>query len=195
MNEFEEIRGCLIEMKDLSSLMIDLAFSSVMYNSEDIAEEVYLLEEKMDDLTVHVKKLALRAAKHEDDPESLLSIIDLADINERISDAAYAIADIVLRDIEPHPIIRKIMEDTEEELGRVTVRPGSVLIGKTLAQLKLPSKIGTRILAIKRGDRYIYNPGKDDTIEEGDVLIAVSPDMDKLRKLAGEEVEEEEEED
>ncbi|WP_456368043.1 potassium channel family protein [Thermococcus sp.] len=192
MNEFEEIRGCLVEMKDLSSLMIDLAFSSVLYNSEDIAEEVYLLEERMDDLTVHVKKLALRAAKHEEDPESLLSIIDLADINERISDAAYAIADIILRDIEPHPIIRKIMEDTEEELGRVTVRPGSVLIGKTLAQLKLPSKIGTRILAIKRGNRYIYNPGRNDTIEEGDVLIAVSSDIDKLKKLAGEEVEENE---
>ncbi|EEB74595.1 potassium channel family protein [Thermococcus sp. AM4] len=191
MNELDEIRNCLIEMKDLSALMVDLAFSSVLYNSEDIAEEVYLLEEKMDDLTLKVKRLALRAAKHEEDPESLLSIIDLADINERISDAAYAIADIILRDIEPHPIIRVIMEDTEEELGRVTVRPGSILIGKTLKQLKLPSKIGTRILAIKRGSRYIYNPGKDDIIEEGDVLIAVSPDLDKLRKLAGEEVEEE----
>lgn len=192
MSELDEIRNCLVEMKDVSALMVDLAFSSVLYNSEDIAEEVYLLEEKMDDLTLKVKKLALRAAKTEEDPESLLSIIDLADINERISDAAYAIADIILRDIEPHPIIQKIMEDTEEELGRVTVRPGSVLIGKSLKQLKLPSKIGTRILAIKRGSRYIYNPGKDDVIEEGDVLIAVSPDLDKLRKLAGEEVEEEE---
>ncbi|WP_297064963.1 potassium channel family protein [Thermococcus sp.] len=191
MNEFDEIRNCLVEMKDLSALMIDLAFSSVMYDSEDIAEEVYLLEEKMDDLTLKVKKLTLRLAKKEEDPESLLSIIDLADINERISDAAYGIADIILRDIEPHPIIQKIMEDTEEELGRVTVRPGSVLIGKTLEQLKLPSKIGTRILAIKRGERYIYNPGRKDTIEEGDVLIAVSSDMDKLRKLAGEEVGEE----
>ncbi|WP_297508683.1 potassium channel family protein [Thermococcus sp.] len=192
MDEFEEIRNCLIEMKDLSALMIDLAFSSVMYNSEDIAEEVYILEERIDDLTLKVKKLALRAAKKEDDPESLLSIIDLADINERISDAAYGIADIVLRDIEPHPIIMEIMEDTEEELGRVTVRPNSVLIGKSLEQLKLPSKIGTRIIAIKRGDRYIYDPGKKDTIEEGDVLIAVGSDLDKLRKLAGEEVEEEE---
>ncbi|WP_461863248.1 potassium channel family protein [Thermococcus sp.] len=192
MNEFEEIRNCLVEMKDLSSLMIDLAFSSVMYNSEDIAEEVYLLEERMDDLTLKVKKLALHAAKKEDDPESLLSIIDLADINERISDAAYGVSDIILHDIEPHPIIIEIMKDTEEELGRVRVHKGSILVNKSLAQLKLPSKIGTRILAIKRGSRYIYNPGKDDTIEEGDVLIAVGSDLDKLRELAGEEVEEEE---
>lgn len=190
MDEFDDIRNCLIEMKDLSALMIDLAFSSVMYNSMDIAEEVYLLEERMDDLTLKVKRLALRAAKKEEDPESMLSIMDLADINERISDAAYGVADIILRDIEPHPIILSIMEDTDEELGRVTVRRGSVLAGKTLKQLKLPSKIGTRILAIKRGTHYIYNPGKDDTVEEGDVLIAVGSDLDRLRGLAGEEVEE-----
>lgn len=192
MNELNEIKNCLVEMKDISSLMIDLAFSSVMYDSEDIAEEVYLLEERMDDLTLKVKKLALNAAKKEDKPTKLLSVMEVATINEQISDAAYKISEIVLRDVEPHPIIRKIMEDTEEELGRVTVRPGSILHGKTLGQLKLPSKIGTRILAIKRGTRYIYNPGKDDTIEEDDVLIAVSSDLDKLRKLAGEEVEEEE---
>ncbi len=192
MNELEEIKNCLVEMKDLSSLMIDLAFSSVMYNSEDIAEEVYLLEERMDELTLKVKKLALKAAKDEEKPTKLLSIIEMANINEAISDAAYKIADLILRDVEPHPIIQRIMEDTEEELGRVTVRSGSLLIGQTLKQLKLPSKIGTRIVAIKRGTRYIYNPGKDDTIEEGDVLIAVGSDLDKLRELAGEEVEEEE---
>ncbi|NPA48123.1 MAG: potassium channel protein [Thermococci archaeon] len=191
MTEEEDIREYLVEMKDLSALMVDLAFSSVMYNSDEIAEEVYLLEERMDDMTLTVKKLALREAKKEEEPERLLSVIDLADINERIADAAYSIADIVLRDIEPHPIIRAIMEETEEELGRVRVHPGSVLIGKTLQQLKLPSKTGTRILAIKRGNRYIYNPGKGDWIEEGDVLIAVSSDMDKLRKLAGEDVDEE----
>lgn len=191
MNELDEIRNCLIEMKDLSSLMVDLAFSAVMYNSEDIAEEVYLLEERMDELTLKVKRLALLVAKKEEDPVKLLSVIDMADINEQISDAAYKISDLILRDVEPHPIIKKIMEDTEEELGRVTVHPASLLIGKTLKQLKLPSKIGTRILAIKRGTRYIYNPGKDDKIEEGDVLIAVGSDLDKLRKLAGEEVEEE----
>ncbi|ANF21864.1 potassium channel family protein [Thermococcus piezophilus] len=191
MNELDEIRNCLIEMKDLSSLMVDLAFSAVMYNSEDIAEEVYLLEERMDELTLKVKRLALLVAKKEEDPVKLLSVIDMADTNEQISDAAYKISDLILRDVEPHPIIKKIMEDTEEELGRVTVHPASLLIGKTLKQLKLPSKIGTRILAIKRGTRYIYNPGKDDKIEEGDVLIAVGSDLDKLRKLAGEEVEEE----
>ena len=43
MKELEEIKDCLIEMKNLSSLMVDLAFSSVMYDSEDIADEVQRL--------------------------------------------------------------------------------------------------------------------------------------------------------
>ncbi|CAB49139.1 potassium channel family protein [Pyrococcus abyssi] len=191
MRELEEIRNCLIEMKNISSLMIDLALSSVMYNSEEIAEEVYLLEEKMDELTYKVKKLALEAAKKIDEPESMLSVIEMANINEQISDSAYEIADIVLRDVEPHPIIRKIMHDVDEEIGRVKVKKGSILIGKSLRQLKLPSKIGVRIIAIKRGNKYIYDPQSSEVIQEGDTLIAVGAGVDRLRELAGEEEEEE----
>ena len=200
MKELEEIKDILIEMKNLSSLMIDLAFSSVMYNSEDIADEVYILEDKVDDLTLKVKKLALNAAKYEENPDKLLSIIEMATINEQISDSAYEIADLVLRDVEPHPIIRKIMHDVEEEIGRVKVNEGSILIGQTLKQLKLPTKIGVRILAIKRGTRYIYNPSKDEEIREGDILIAVGSGIDRLREHSneveeeGEMFEEEEEE-
>ncbi|AFK21901.1 potassium channel family protein [Pyrococcus sp. ST04] len=192
MKELEEIKDCLIEMRNLSSLMVDLAFSSVMYNSEEIAEEVYLLEEKIDELTLKVKKLALRAAKNLDDPESMLSVIEMATINEQISDSAYEIADIILRDVEPHPIIRKIMHDVEEEIGRVRVHEGSILIGKSLKQLKLPSKIGVRLIAIKRGNRYIYNPSSDEVIKQDDILIAVGAGIDKLRELSNERSEEEE---
>ncbi|AEC51663.1 hypothetical protein PNA2_0747 [Pyrococcus sp. NA2] len=184
MKELEEIKNCLIEMKNISSLMIDLALSSVMYNSEEIAEEVYLLEEKMDELTLKVKKLALEAAKKIEDPESMLSVIEMASINEQISDSAYEIADLILRDVKPHPIIRKIMHDVEEEIGRVTVKKDSILVGKSLRELKLPSKIGVRIIAIKRGPKYIYNPPGNEVIKEGDTLIAVGAGMDKLREIA-----------
>jgi len=190
MKELEEIKDCLVEMKNLSSLMVDLAFSSVMYNSEDIADEVYLLEEKMDKLSLKAKMLTLKAAKHEKNPENLLSIIEMATINEQISDSAYEIAELVLRDVEPHPIIRKIMHDVEEEIGRVKVNRGSILIGKSLKQLKLPTKIGVRLIAIKRGSKYIYNPSKDEKIKEGDILIAVGSGIDRLRKLSNEKGEE-----
>jgi len=190
MKELEEIKDCLIEMKNLSSLMVDLAFSSVVYDSEDIADEVYILEEKMDELTLKVKKLALRAAKYEENPEKLLSIIEMATINEQISDSAYEIADLVLRDVEPHPIIRKIMHDVDEEIGRIKVNKGSILIGQPLKQLKLPTKVGVRLIAIKRGGRYIYNPSKDEKIEEGDILIAVGSGIDRLRELSNEKGEE-----
>ncbi|HDD31014.1 MAG TPA: potassium channel family protein [Thermococcus litoralis] len=190
MKELEEIKDCLIEMKNLSSLMVDLAFSSVMYDSEDIADEVYILEEKMDELTLKVKKLALRAAKHEENPEKLLSIIEMATINEQISDSAYEIADLVLRDVEPHPIIRKIMHDVDEEIGRIKVNRGSILIGQPLKQLKLPTKVGVKLIAIKRDGRYIYNPSKDEKIKEGDILIAVGSGIDRLRELSNEKGEE-----
>lgn len=92
--------------------------------------------------------------------------------------------------MEPHPIIRKIMHDVDEEIGRIKVNKGSILIGKPLKQLKLPTKVGVRLIAIKRGGRYIYNPSKDETIEEGDVLIAVGSGIDRLRELSNERGEE-----
>ncbi len=38
----------LTEMKDTSELMVDLAYSAMVYDDEDIAEEVLNLEDKMD---------------------------------------------------------------------------------------------------------------------------------------------------
>ena len=41
------LKDLLIEMKDTSELMVDLAYSAMVYDDEDIAEEVIRLEEKI----------------------------------------------------------------------------------------------------------------------------------------------------
>jgi len=47
---FEEIVTRFVELKNTSELMIDLAYSSLMLNSKELAEEVERLEEYMDKL-------------------------------------------------------------------------------------------------------------------------------------------------
>lgn len=44
------VRETLIQMKDISELMIDLAYSSALFNNKELAEEVMALESKVDDL-------------------------------------------------------------------------------------------------------------------------------------------------
>lgn len=48
----------------------------------------------------------------------------------------------------------------------------SFVIGKSLEQLKLPTKFGINVLAIKRGPKDInITPRADDIITEGDILV------------------------
>ncbi|HWR25590.1 MAG TPA: PhoU domain-containing protein, partial [Methanosarcina sp.] len=53
------LKDLLTEMKDTSELMVDLAYSAMIYDDEDIAEEVLNLEDKMDTLDYHMKMAAM----------------------------------------------------------------------------------------------------------------------------------------
>ena len=44
----DELDLMLLELKDTSELMIDLAYSSLLYNNREIAEEVFQMEEALD---------------------------------------------------------------------------------------------------------------------------------------------------
>ncbi len=63
----------------------------------------------------------------------------------------------------------------ELELAEVTVHPSSDLVGKTLAGAGVRQRFGIIVVALKHGETRIFNPGPDERIEAGDVLVALGP--------------------
>jgi voltage-gated potassium channel len=63
----------------------------------------------------------------------------------------------------------------ELELAEVTVHPSSELVGKTLAGAGVRQRFGIIVVALKHSDTSIFNPGPDERIEAGDVLVALGP--------------------
>ena len=53
MNKIETM---LLELKDTSEFMVDLAYSSLLYNNSEIAEEVIFLEGRMDELGAAIQE-------------------------------------------------------------------------------------------------------------------------------------------
>ena len=49
------VRELLTEMKDTSEIIVDLAYASLMYNSENMANRVRELETEMDDLKFAIR--------------------------------------------------------------------------------------------------------------------------------------------
>jgi voltage-gated potassium channel len=63
----------------------------------------------------------------------------------------------------------------ELELAEVVVHPSSDLAGKTLAGAEVRQRFGIIVVALKRGEESTFNPGPDELIEAGDVLVALGP--------------------
>jgi len=166
------VRDLLIEMKNLSELMIDLAYSAALFNSLELAKEVLELEERVDTLAYILNMNAMLAARDAEDAEALVGVSVVASAADKISDAAADIAIIVLREIGVHPIVREAFEKVEERLARAEVKPNSILVGQRIGELELAAKIGVDIIAIRRGKEWIINPKEEEVIEKGDVLIA-----------------------
>lgn len=59
---------------------------------------------------------------------------------------------------------------------------------RTLKELRLPTKYGINVMAIKRGDDINVSPYADDIILEGDVLVVIgsTKDIEKLEQSVGE---------
>jgi uncharacterized protein with PhoU and TrkA domain len=183
--KFEEIVEKFVELKDTSELMMDLAYSSLLLNSKELAEEVQRLEEYVDKLHTDFELLVLSSGFKKEEAKGFLGLIRLGVVTEKIADAAAEIAEVVLREIEPHPVLKLTIEEAKETVTYIKVSENSPLVNKTLRDAKVHEETGMWILAIRRGDKCI-RPKPETKIQVDDVLIAsgYAEGEEDLKKLA-----------
>jgi len=171
------VEDIVLEIKDKSELMVDLAYSSLIYDNRTIAEEVYDLENLIDELHQNIQKETLELVDNQKlSVRDALAILRLAELGENIADAAQEIADVVLRDVELHPILKMSIRESDQVFTRIEVEKESVLCGKTLGELKLASETGMTVIAMRHGNRWLYGPTKKTRIDPGDILFAKGPE-------------------
>jgi uncharacterized protein with PhoU and TrkA domain len=178
MPQFEKVEykpipvsDLLVEMKNLSELMIDLAYSAALFNDKELAEDVIELESRIDTLAYLLDMEIMIAARDAEDAETLIGVSTVAAAADKISDAAADIAAIVTRNIGIHPIIGEIFEKVEERLMKATVKEGSVIIGQRIDDLDLAARMGVDIIAIRRNKDWILDPDENARVFLGDILI------------------------
>jgi len=165
------VRELLLEMKNLSELTIDLAYSSALFNDLDLAQDVLALESRIDTLSYLLEMEIMVAARDPKDAEDMIGISIVASSTNKISDAAGDIAAIVTRNIGIHPIVREIFEKVEERLMKVNVKVDSEIVNQKIGELDLAARMGVDILAIRRNNDWILNPEDEERVLKGDVLI------------------------
>src|SRR3989338_6497783 len=101
----ENVKDLIEEVKNLSELMLDLAYSSVLFESKDIAKEVLLLFNNLDSLTERLY-LHLFAASRGKFSNRLISVIDIIESSKMVAAAARNMSELVLEGAELHPIVK-----------------------------------------------------------------------------------------
>ncbi|AGN02370.1 hypothetical protein L593_12135 [Salinarchaeum sp. Harcht-Bsk1] len=170
------VKDVLVEMKDTSELLIDLAYSAVLHNSDAIAEEVLRLEEQMDVLEIRARMSIMMAARNPSETEVLAPVLGVVGGAEKISDAAGDVAKIVLGDMGLPDAMRAALPEAFEPLERATVTSDSPYASRTLGEIDLESETGVRVIGIRRGEDWFLNPGPNTGLAADDVALIRGPD-------------------
>ena len=181
------LKDMLTEAKDTSELMVDLAYAALFYNSEDISEEVFRLEDRLNDLVFDMRTLAILAARSPADSEQMAGILQVVQDIEKIGNAANDIAKIVVKRLGiPRELLQDI-PDAEETPTRVRIHAESTLDGQSLENADLPTETGMRPIAVRSDDEWNFDPEPEDVLRAGDVLFMQGPPegVAEVRRMAG----------
>jgi len=186
VEERKSAKEILIEMKNISEAMMDLAYSALLLNNKELAEIVVELEEEMDVLKYEIEIKAMLAARNREDAEDLTGILHVAAAAEMISDAASDIVEVVLRGEADHPLLRGMITEADEVILKTQISKSSILAGKSMLELRLATHTGMFISAIRRGKKWIHRPNKGFKFQAGDILLAAGSkeNAEILKKLA-----------
>jgi uncharacterized protein with PhoU and TrkA domain len=183
----KNVKELLVESKDAAELMVDLAYAAVFFDEEKLAREVERLEERMDGHLRRLRIMAMLAARSPEDAEGMAGVLWIADAIEKIGDAASDIGRVVAARLGIPDALRPDLRHADEVSGRVKVSEDAPAAGRTLRDLSLPTETGVWVMAIRSGMDWRFDPGPDDIVSGGDVLLFRGPEhgVNLIRELMG----------
>ena len=181
------VKELLVESKDVSELMIDLAYAAVFFNEAELADEVEELEERLDAYLRRLREISMLAARSPEDAEAMGGVLQIASAIEKIGQAASDIGRVVGAKLGIPHVLRPDLRHADEIVGRVRVREEAPCVGRSLRELLLPSETGMWLMAIRRGTEWEFDPQAESVLSEGDVLLFQGPaeGVNLLREIAG----------
>lgn len=197
IEEFEEVEyepltvlEILTEMKDLSELTVDLAYSALVLDSDPIAEQVEDLAARMDWLKYQLRIMGSLGVRTTEEAEQVGGILQIGEASESIANVASDMVELLDANVAMRPFLGKILDEADDRVGTLRVPAGCHASGQTFGDLQISSEVGVRILAIKRAKKWIYRPGAENKFQDEDLLLirGQREGADHLKRwLAGEE--------
>jgi uncharacterized protein with PhoU and TrkA domain len=181
------LKAMLSEAKDTSELMVDLGYAALFFADPAMADEVAELEERLTSLVHEMRAICVLAARSPRDADEMAGVLGIIAAIERMGNAAVDMTRIVTHRLGiPNALVADLAA-AEEVSHRVRVREDSAMAHRPLGDLELPTKVGMRVVALRRGKEWVTDPDGDEVLLPNDVLLTRGPGggIAELRELAG----------
>ncbi|NHJ47189.1 MAG: hypothetical protein FK733_05320, partial [Asgard group archaeon] len=185
-------KDALTRIKDLCSIMVDLAYSSIIFGDKELADQV----KELRDLVVHFDYLltmSLQVAVRDGrDAQATLPLVVLGQASEDIANFATDISNVLLKGLAVHQVIKDLSQKVARDLMRGEISEESILNGYAIKDIIEKMNYSIAIFAVRREGKWTISPAKDSVIEAGDILLASgsSSGISLLKLLVGGSTEE-----
>lgn len=163
------IKENILEMKNISELMADLAYSAVFLRDKTISSEVIKLYRKIQELEKDTLRFLFRIKESEEERMFIIDLIssirELAYQSIRIARLSYS--------INSPPIIQDVLKESDKRIIVETISKKSKIANKTILEAEVRSKTKATIIAIKRKNEWIFNIETKIKILPNDFIVAV----------------------
>jgi uncharacterized protein with PhoU and TrkA domain len=184
--EFVSAKDLLTWMKTYSELMIDLAYSALLFSSEELRDYVMELENRVDRLGYQLLMSLSLSVRDKEDAELAVGLFRVAASSNKISAAAADMAALVECDHDMHPLFTGMFAYTEERLAMARVGAKSPLIGETVDGIWERCDINVDVIATRMNGEWRLNPPSTHVVREGEILFARGSEheIESLEQLA-----------
>ncbi|MFQ5970496.1 MAG: potassium channel family protein, partial [Nitrososphaerales archaeon] len=168
------VKETIAQIRDTAELMLDLAYSSLLFKERDFGEEVLELEKKMYQLIFMGRVSVMLAARGMEEVQSLTGVLQVIDSAVEISDGAVELAKIHLADVGIPPAFLHTLHLPDETIAGSIVPEGSKAAKANVS--KIEHETGMRVIGIKKAvGEWLINPSADTVVHAKDKIIVKGP--------------------
>ncbi len=177
----------LRELKDLSQIMMSLAFCSVFFMDDTIYREITRLDDRVDLLKGYLIMQASLATRDKEDAEKMLSVYDMAISVDKISEVSKDLAELAYNKLNINLGSHVYSNSSTNFIYSLKINGNSPFRNRRIAELYSITGEYFDVLAIRRRDKYILSPEEETLLLEDDVvyLKGFTDTIKKIIKMNG----------
>ncbi len=166
------VRDLLTTMKTISELMIDLAYSALLFSNKELGEWVMELGSEMDRLQYQLFMTLSLSVRKIEDAELSVGLFRVCVTANQVSVAAAEIALVAVIGPVIPPLFRDALLQAEEKLITGTIVHDSEISGLNQKEINDKYHMGVDITAIRRDGVWTINPKPNFSLRPEDTIFA-----------------------